>query len=124
MLHLFYGCFADLPKISHSVSQRSLCGDVGRLTRVMIELGAEEEAETKRVKRASESPLMNQLGGNQRPQCRLQGSYDEAGVDVVFFSHGTVGLELDTGVVVCKHRQGTSSDSVSGRSSICLHCGL
>lgn len=101
------------------MSQRSLCGDVRRLTRVMIELWAEEEEKTKRVKRVLESPLMiNALS----VVCRV--SYDEAGVDVVFFSHVHVRLQLHAGVVVCKHRRGWSSDSVSARSSICLYCGL
>lgn len=98
------------------MSQGSLCGDVSRLTRVMIKLGAEDERKTRTVKTVNVLmgvgvPTNELTGGiNHRPQCRLQGSYDEAGVDVVFLSHVHVGLQLHAGVVVCKHRKIQSVD--------------
>lgn len=42
--------YTDLPEISNSVSQGSLCGDVSWLARVMIKLWIEKGKETKSIR--------------------------------------------------------------------------
>lgn len=115
-------CFADLPEVRHTVSQGSLCGDVCWLTRVMIELRTEEKGKPNSVKTVNAGGTCE--SSNQRRRCRLQGSYDEASVNVVFFGHVHIGLQLYTGVIICKHRQQNNPDSVSVHFRICWHGGV